>query len=147
MYLTVIPVVRLVLVLAVALVSAGADTYDYNRWGYFQQEPMKSKNDGEMLRVFDKIHTKLTKRGIKPTFQIMDNEASTAVLDWFVKNDIDAQKVSPYNHRANISERMIETAKHHFIAGMAGTDENFPITQWDRCVAQSERSLNMLRPC
>ena len=77
----------------------------------------------------------------------MDNEASTAVLDWFVKNKIDAQKVSPYNHRANISERMIETAKHHFIAGMAGTDENFPITQWDRCVAQSERSLNMLRPC
>ena len=33
MYLTVV----LVLVLAVALVSAGADTYDCNHWGYFQQ--------------------------------------------------------------------------------------------------------------
>ena len=32
MYLTVV----LVLVLAVALVSAGADTYDCNHWGYFQ---------------------------------------------------------------------------------------------------------------
>ena len=30
---------------------------------------------------------------------------------------------------------------------MAGTDENYPITQWDRCVPQSQRSLNMLRPC
>ena len=36
MYLPVVPVVRLVLVLAVALVSAGADTYDYIHWGYFQ---------------------------------------------------------------------------------------------------------------
>ena len=60
---------------------------------------------------------------------MMDNEASGAVLDWFEKNNIDAQKVAPYNHRANIPERMIETAKHHFIAGMVGTDENFPITQ------------------
>ena len=36
MYLTVVPVVRLVLVIAVALVSAGADTYDCIHWGYFQ---------------------------------------------------------------------------------------------------------------
>ena len=37
MFWTVVPVVLLVIVLAVALVSAGADTYDYIRWGYFQQ--------------------------------------------------------------------------------------------------------------
>ena len=37
MYLTVVPVVRLVLVLAVALVSAGADTYNCIHWGCFQQ--------------------------------------------------------------------------------------------------------------
>ena len=42
---------------------------------------------------------------------------------------------------------MIETAKHHFIAGMAGTDEKNPIREWDRGVAQSQRILNMLRPC
>ena len=36
MYLTVVPVVRLVLVLVVVLVSAGADTYDCIHWGYFQ---------------------------------------------------------------------------------------------------------------
>ena len=35
-YPTVVPVVRLVLVLAVALVSAGADTYECIHWGYFQ---------------------------------------------------------------------------------------------------------------
>ena len=42
---------------------------------------------------------------------------------------------------------MIETAKHHFIAGMAGTDENYPIREWDMGVAQSQRTLNMLGPC
>ena len=42
---------------------------------------------------------------------------------------------------------MVETAKHHFIAGMSGTDENYPILEWDRGVAQSQRTLNMLRPC
>ena len=42
---------------------------------------------------------------------------------------------------------MIETAKHHFIAGMTGTDEKYPIREWDRGVAQSQRTLNMLLPC
>ena len=42
---------------------------------------------------------------------------------------------------------MIDTAKHHFIAGMAGTDENYPIREWDRGVAQSQITLNMIRPC
>ena len=42
---------------------------------------------------------------------------------------------------------MIETAKHHFIAGMAGIDENYPIREWDRGVSQSQRTLNMLLPC
>ena len=39
--------------------------YSYDADG-IMWEPMRSKNDGEMLRVFDKIYTKLIKRGIKP---------------------------------------------------------------------------------
>ena len=59
----------------------------------------------------------------------MDNEASRAVMDWLHRvKQVDAQKSSPHNHRANVSERMIETGKHHLISGIAGTDENFPIT-------------------
>ena len=77
----------------------------------------------------------------------MDNEASSTVMSWIEKNKVDTQKVSPHNHRANTSERIIETAKHHFIAGMAGIDENHPIQEWDRGVAQSQRTLNMLQPC
>ena len=57
----------------------------------------------------------------------MDNEASSTVISWLERKKVDAQKVALHNHRANTAERMIETARHHFIAGMAGTDENYPI--------------------
>ena len=74
----------------------------------------------------------------------MANEASSTVMSWLEQNKVDAQKVAPHNHRANTAERMIETAKHHFIAGMAGTDKNYPRREWDRGVAQSQITLNML---
>ena len=108
---------------------------------------MKSKDDNEMSRVLKTVYVKLEKIGIKPKSHIMDNEASSTVMSWLERNKVDTQKVAPHNHRANTVERMIETAKHHFIAGMAGTDKNYPIREWDRGVAQSQRTLNMLRPC
>ena len=84
---------------------------------------MKSKNDSEMSRVFKTVYDKLGKRGIKPKFHIMDNEASITVMSWLERNKVYAQKVAPHNHLSNTSERIIETDKHHFIAGMDGTDE------------------------
>ena len=77
----------------------------------------------------------------------MDNEAYSTVMSRLERNKVDAQKVAPHNHQSNTAERIIETAKHHFIAGMAGTDEKYPIREWDRGVEQSQRTLNMLRPC
>ena len=117
--------------------------YSYNSNGVLW-EPMKSKNDIEMSRVFKTVYENLEKRGIKPKFHIMDNEASSTVMSWLDRNKVDAQKVSPHNHQANTTERMIETTKHHFIAGMEGTDENCPSREWYRGVAQSQRKLNML---
>ena len=64
----------------------------------------------------------------------MDNEASRTVMSWLERNKVDAQKVSLHNHRVSTAERMIETAKHHFITGMAGTDKNYPIREWDMWV-------------
>ena len=72
--------------------------YSYDNNGILWK-PMKSKNDDEMIRVFDKVHHKLIKRGIKLTFHVMDNEASGAVISWLERNKVDAQKVPPHNHR------------------------------------------------
>ena len=35
-----------------------------------------------MMRVYKIIYDVLTKRGIKPTFHVMDNEASSTVMSW-----------------------------------------------------------------
>ena len=117
--------------------------YSYDANGILW-EPMKSKNDSEMSRVFKTVYDKLEKRGIKPKFHIMDNKAFSTVMSWLERNKVDAQKLAPHNHLANTGEQMIETAKHHFIVGMAGIDENYPIREWDRGVAQSQITLNML---
>ena len=74
----------------------------------------------------------------------MDNEASSTVMSWLERSKVDAQKVSPHNHRSNTEERIIGAAKHHIVAGVAGTDKNYPIREWDRRVAQSQRTLNTL---
>ena len=57
----------------------------------------------------------------------MDNEVPRTVMSWLEQNKVDAQKVAPHNHQSNTAKRIIETVKHHFIAGMAVTDENYPI--------------------
>ena len=90
---------------------------------------MKSKNNSEMSRVFKMVYNKLEIRGIKPKFHIMDNKASSTVVSWIERNKVDSQKVAPHNRQANRAERMIETAKYHFIAGMVGTDENYQIRE------------------
>ena len=59
---------------------------------------MKSKNDSEMSRIFKTVYEKLEKRGIKPKFHIMDNEASSTVMNCLKLNKVDAQKVSAHNH-------------------------------------------------
>ena len=132
--------------------SARGNKYIYIAYSYGANgilfEAMKSKHDSEILRVFDKVYKKITSRGIKPTFHVMDNESSSAVMDWLQRvKQVDAHKLSLHNHRANISERMIETGKHHLISVIAGTDEKFPITQWVRLIPQTQRTLNMIRPC
>ena len=53
--------------------------YSYDANGILW-EPMKSKNDSEISRVFKTVYNKLEKRGIKPKFHIMDNEAPSTVM-------------------------------------------------------------------
>ena len=52
----------------------------------------------------------------------------------------------PHNHRRNSADRAIQTFKNHFIAGLASTDPNFPLSNWCRLRPQAELTLNLLRP-
>lgn len=130
--------------------AANGDQYIFVFYSYdanaIMLECMKSRSDAEMLRVYRKCYSNLERRGIKPSINVMDNEASSVVKTWLTNNGIEYQLATVDNHRTNIAERCIKMAKHHIIAGLATTDAEFPIQQWNHLIPQAQHTLNMLRP-
>ena len=62
--------------------------------------------------------TYLTKRGFKPVFNIIDNEASKSVKKYLEEENAIIQLVGPHNYYINAAERVIQTFKNHTIAGL-----------------------------
>jgi hypothetical protein len=77
---------------------------------------------------------------------MLDNEAPRAFLDVIEENGLEWELVPPHNHRRNVAERAIQTAKGHIIANVLGCDPTFPLKEWHRILPQIELTLNMLRP-
>jgi hypothetical protein len=116
--------------------------YDFN---YVKVVPMKSMSASEWVKAYDSIHQELTVKGFKPKLQTLDNEASTALKNFFTANDIAYQLVPPHCHQRNTSERAIRTFKEHFVAGLSSVDPSFHMHLWDRLLPQAEITLNLLR--
>jgi hypothetical protein len=106
---------------------------------------MKSRSASEWVKAYDSIHQELTVKGFKQKLQTLDNEASTALKNFFTVNDIAYQLVPPHCHRRNAAERAIRTFKEHFVAGLSSVDSSFPMHLWDRLLPQAEVTLNLLR--
>jgi hypothetical protein len=118
--------------------------YDYDS-NYIHAEPMKSRGGPEIIAAYQRTFRMFTSRGLTPKFQRLDNEASTALQDYLQEQGVDYQLVPPHVHRRNAAERAIRTFKNHFIAGLCGTDQNFPLHLWDRMLPQALLTLNLLR--
>jgi hypothetical protein len=116
--------------------------YDCN---YVKVVPMKSRSASEWVKAYDSIHQELTFKGFKPKLQTLDNEASTALKNFFTVNDIAYQLVPPHCHRRNAAERAIRTFKEHFVAGLSSVKPSLPMHLWDRLLSQAEITLNLLR--
>jgi hypothetical protein len=99
--------------------------------------PMKSRSTSEWVKAYDSIHQELTVKGFKPKLQTLDNEASTALKNFFTTQNIDYQLVPPHCHRRNAAERAIRTFKEHFVAGLSSVDPSFPMHLWDRLLPQA----------
>jgi hypothetical protein len=106
---------------------------------------MKSRSEAEAIRAYTNIYDELTAKGLKPTFQTMDNEASTALKHFLHSKYIEFQLVAPHVHRKNAAERAIQTFKNHFIAMLCSADKQFPIHLWDRLIPQAVITLDLLR--
>jgi hypothetical protein len=65
---------------------------------YIKVFPMKSRSASEWVKAYDSIQQELTVKGFKPKLQTLDNEASTALKNFFTVNDIAYQLVPPHCH-------------------------------------------------
>lgn len=118
--------------------------YDYDS-NAILAEPMKSRNDKEMVRAYSSMLKHLELRGLKPQLQKLDNEAPPGLKEYMFQHHVNYQLVPPHVHRRNAAERAISTFKDHFIAVLASTDKLFPMHLWDRLIPQSILTLNLMR--
>jgi hypothetical protein len=106
---------------------------------------MNSRSASEWVKAYENIHQELTGKGFKPKLQTLDNEASTALKNFFTANNIASQLVPPHCHRRNAAERAIRTFKEHCVSGISPVDPSSPMHLWDRLLPQAEITLNLLR--
>jgi hypothetical protein len=106
---------------------------------------MKSRSASAWVKAYESIDQELTINGFKPKLQTLDNEASTALKNFFTVNDITYQLVPPHCQRRNAAERAIRTFKEHFVAGLSSVDPSFHMHLWHRLLTQAEITLNLLR--
>ena len=107
--------------------------------------PLRNRTAPEIKSVFQNVVHYLTVRGLRPRLHTLDNEASTILRDYLRSEDVEYQLVPPHIHHRNASKHAIRTFKNHFIAGLASTDPNFPLSNWCRLLPQAEPTLNLLR--
>jgi hypothetical protein len=117
------------------------NVYDCN---YVKVIPMKSRSASEWVKSYDTIHQELTVKGFKPKLQTLDNEASTALKNFFTANDEYCQLVPHRCHSCNAAERAMRTFKEQFVTGLSSVDPTFSLHLWDRILPQAEITLNLL---
>jgi hypothetical protein len=117
--------------------------YDYDS-NAILAEPIKSRKQEELLRAYKQLTQHLRKRGLTPTLQRLHNKCSEAMKTEMDAQNIDWQLTPVGIHRRNAAERAIRTFKNHLLAGLASTDDAFPVHLWCRLVKQAQRTLNLL---
>ena len=118
--------------------------YDYDS-NAILAEALSSRQGAEIKRGWKTINEKLKSRGNTPNIYVLDNECSHHLKTAMTEESIQWQLATPYLHRTNAAERAIRTFKNHFLAGLATTHSDFPISEWDRLLPQAVITLNLLR--
>jgi hypothetical protein len=68
--------------------------------------PMKSRSASEWVKAYDSVHQELIIKGFKPKLQTLDNEASSALKNYFTVNDI-AYQLVPQNAPSELSKNTL----------------------------------------
>ena len=118
--------------------------YDYDK-NLILSNPIKTRQAAELTASWKTLFLKLQANGHAPELHILNNECSEELCKAFQKYQVTFQLGPPHVHLRNAAERAIQTRKHHFLAGIATLDPNFPIQEWDRLLPQCDITLNILR--
>ena len=107
--------------------------------------PMKNRYSKETIKVYKDIYRYLEIQGMKPRLHKLDNEVSEALKKFIIgEARYKLQITPPRIHRQNAAERAIRTFKDHFIAGLASTDPDCPISLWCRVLPHAKTTLNLM---
>jgi hypothetical protein len=118
--------------------------YDYDSnlvWAI----PIPSRSKLQLLQAYKTAFALLQSRGLKPQLQRIDNECSKILKAYMAEQQVDYQLTPKGKHARNAAEKGIQIWKDHFLAGMATTNPQFPLSRWDKLVEQSNITLNLLR--
>ena len=108
-------------------------------------ETTKSRSGPELLGALQRAMKFFTDRGAPPLLIRMDNECSELTRTWLATTPTKLELTPVAQHRTNKAERAISTWKDHFIATLATTDPNCPLSLWEDFVEQAELTLNCMR--
>ncbi len=106
-------------------------------------KPMKSQKDAKMIRAYNTLLLQLKRAGLSPKKHVMDNEVSEAMKS-HIRDNCRLELVPPGYHCQNAAEVGIRNFKNHFLSILAGVEEGFPPSLWDRLLPQTEITLNLL---
>jgi hypothetical protein len=109
-------------------------------------EPMKSRKDEEMIRVYNALLLQLKRAGIVPKKHVLDNKVSENMKNHIHNTcKFDMELVPPGCRRCNAAKVAIRNIKAHFLSVMAGVADNFPPSLWDRLLPQTKIRINLIR--
>ncbi len=110
-------------------------------------ETTKSRSGQDLLAALQRAIKFFSDRGAAPLLVRMDNECATVTKEWLSQKStpISLELTPVSQHRTNKAERAISTWKDHFIAVLATTDPNSPVSLWEDYIEQSELTLNCMR--
>ena len=108
-------------------------------------ETTKSRSGPDLLAALQRAVKFFTDRGAPPLLVRMDNECADVTKNWLETTPIKLELTPVAQHRTNKAERAISTWKDHFIATLATTDPDCPLSLWEDFVEQAELTLNCMR--
>jgi hypothetical protein len=75
----------------------------------------------------------------------LDNECLTKFKECITKNGMTHKLVPPDCHHRNITKRVIQTFKNHFVVILSRVDNRFPLSLWCHLVQPAVPTINLLQ--